>query len=156
MILPRRTVLVALLLALAAPATAATYVTGPLPSEYGGGIIIYPQKGFVNLQHARQALTKLQLAVEKCLSRGVANVSRGKPSGVGSCLGDPEKGALARYTAKIALLSATPESLPPCADFPARGAHLAELARALHEYSYCGDPPPPSPSGAFLDGPPWM
>lgn len=152
---PPRPILAALLLALAAPASAATYVMGPLPSEFGGAMMNPDADRFDNIQRARQAITKLRLAVEKCLSRGVTNVSRGKPSGVGTCLSDPAKGVLPRYAAKIALLSAEPGSLPPCADFPGKGPDVAELMRALHEWTYCGDPPP-SPSGAFLDGPPWM
>jgi hypothetical protein len=134
-----------------APGTArgATFQTGPLPSEFGGGILVFPST-VANVHAARQALSKLQLAVEKCLSKGVTNVSRGNASGVGACLHDPTKGALPKYAARIAALQAKPGSLPYCADFPARGPQVAERTRALHEWAYCGDPPG-SPSGAFLD-----
>lgn len=134
-----------------APAAAhgASFQTGPLPSEFGGGILVFPST-FANVQAARLALSKLELAVEKCLSKGVTNVSRGKASGVGACLHDPTKGALAKYAAKIASLQTEPGSLPYCANFPARGAEAAERTRAFHAWAYCGDPPG-SPSGAFLD-----
>jgi hypothetical protein len=131
----------------------ATYQMGPLPSEFSAGILPPSPDTFANTQAARQALTKLQLAVQKCLSKGVTNVSHGKASGLGGCLYDPAKGALPRYQAKIASLLAKPGSLPPCAGHAALGPEVAERTRALHEYVYCGDPPG-SPSGAFVDGAP--
>ena len=141
----------ALIFVLAGRAQCRFYQTGPLPSEFGGGILPFHPPTLPNLQFARAAMSKLRVAVEKCYSKGVRNYVNGKASGVAACLDDPAKGALAKYAATIANLRAKPGTLPACFPFEQMCGMIAENTRALHEWDYCGAPPG-SPSGAFLDG----
>jgi hypothetical protein len=137
----------------ATPAAAGTYVTGPLPSEFGPALIPPDSNRLRNIQTAAKAVTKLRLAVEKCYERGVTNFAAGRPTGLAACLGDPVKGALAKYADTIATLEAKPGSLPHCAALAQKGPGVAELTRALHAWAFCGDPPDlGSPGGAFVDG----
>src|SRR3954470_11775494 len=64
---------VALALALSASvALAGTYVTGPLPAEFGGGFIPQNPGILKNIQKASKEGSKFSAAVEKCYSKGAA------------------------------------------------------------------------------------
>ena len=92
----------ALALALSASAAfAGTYVTGPLPSEFGGGFIPPDPAVLKNVQKASKEGAKLAASVEKCYSKGAANYSKNKATGVQACLNDLSKGVLIKYAAKI-------------------------------------------------------
>jgi hypothetical protein len=129
-------------------ALAGTYVTGPLPSEFGAGFIP-PNPGILkNVQKASAEGAKLSASVEKCYSKGAANYSKGKASGVGTCLNDPAKGVLPKYQAKVNGIAAKAPGLPPCAGTPgSSGATVAALVKGFNGLVYCQ-----SPSGAFVDG----
>jgi hypothetical protein len=139
---------VALALALTASASlAATYVSGPLPSEFGGGFIP-PNPGILkNVQKASKEGAKLAASVEKCYSKGAANFSKGKATGVSTCLNDPSKGVLPKFNSKISGIAAKAPGLPNCHNFAADGAIIASLVKGFNPSVYCQ-----SPSGAFVDG----
>jgi hypothetical protein len=139
---------VALALALSASvALAGTYVTGALPSEFGAGFIPPNPAILKNVQKASKEGAKLAASVEKCYSKGAANFSKGKASGVGSCLNDPAKGVLPKYTAKINGIAAKAPGLPPCHNYAGDGGLIAGLVKGFNGSTYCQ-----SPSGAFVDG----
>ena len=139
---------VALALALSASvALAGTYVTGPLPSEFGGGFIPTDPAILKNVQKASKEGAKLAASVEKCYSKGAANYSKGKATGVSTCLNDPAKGVLPKFSAKIAGIAAKAPGLPPCHNFAGDGALIAGLVKGFNPQVYCQ-----SPSGAFVDG----
>jgi hypothetical protein len=139
---------VALALALSASvALSATYVTGPLPSEFGGGFIPPNPAVLKNVQKASKEGAKLAASVEKCYSKGAANYSKGKATGVAVCLNDPAKGVVPKFNAKIAGIAAKAPGLPPCHDYAADGALIAGLVKGFNGAVYCQ-----SPSGAFVDG----
>jgi len=140
---------VALAVALSASAAlAATYVTGPLPSEFGGGFIPPNPSILKNVQKASKEGAKLAASVEKCYSKGAANYSKGKATGVSTCLNDPSKGVLPKYQAKINGIASKAPGLPPCAGTPgANGPVIAALVKGFNPQVYCQ-----SPSGAFVDG----
>jgi hypothetical protein len=139
---------VALALALSASvALAGTYVTGPLPSEFGGGFIPSNPSVLKNVQKASKEGAKLAASVEKCYSKGAANYSKGKATGVSTCLNDPAKGVLPKYVAKINGIAAKAPGLPPCHNYAADGALIAGLVKGFNPQVYCQ-----SPSGAFVDG----
>ena len=139
---------VALALALSASvALAGTYVTGPLPSEFGGGFIPTDPAILKNVQKASKEGAKLAASVEKCYSKGAANYSKGKPTGVSSCLNDLSKGVLIKYAAKIQGIATKAPGLPPCHNYVADGALIAGLVKGFNPQVYCQ-----SPSGAFVDG----
>jgi hypothetical protein len=142
------TTTVALALALSASvALAGTYVTGPLPSEFGGGFIPSDPAILKNVQKASKEGAKLSASVEKCYSKGAANYSKGKATGVSTCLNDPSKGVLPKFNAKIAGIAAKAPGLPPCHNFAGDGALIASLVKGFNPQVYCQ-----SPSGAFVDG----
>ena len=139
---------VALALALSASvALAGTYVTGPLPSEFGGGFIPTDPAILKNVQKASKEGAKLAASVEKCYSKGAANYSKGKPTGVQGCLNDLSKGVLIKYAAKIQGIATKAPGLPPCHNYVADGALIAGLVKGFNPQVYCQ-----SPSGAFVDG----
>ena len=139
---------VALALALSASvALAGTYVTGELPSEFGAGFIPPNPAILKNVQKASKEGAKLAASVEKCYSKGAANFSKGKATGVSSCLNDPSKGVLPKYTAKINGIAAKAPGLPPCHNYASDGALIAGLVKGFNGQVYCQ-----SPSGAFVDG----
>ena len=139
---------VALALALSASvALSATYVTGPLPSEFGGGFIPPNPAVLKNVQKASKEGAKLAASVEKCYSKGAANYSKGKATGVSTCLNDPSKGVLPKFNAKIAGIAAKAPGLPPCHNFAGDGPLIAGLVKGFNGLTYCQ-----SPSGAFVDG----
>src|SRR5688572_33458049 len=106
---------VALALAVSASAAmAATYVTGPLPSEFGGGFIPPNPAILKNVQKASKEGAKLAASVEKCYSKGAANYSKNKATGVQACLNDLSKGVLIKYAAKIQSINQKAPGLPPC------------------------------------------
>ena len=138
---------VAVAIALSASAAfAGTYVTGPLPSEFGGGFIPSDPAILKNVQKASKEGAKLAASVEKCYSKGAANYSKNKPTGVSTCLNDPAKGVLPKYNAKIAGIAAKAPGLPPCTN-PNGGTLIAGLVKGFNASVYCQ-----SPSGAFVDG----
>ncbi len=141
---------VALAVALSASvAMAGTYVTGPLPSEFGGGFIP-PDPGILkNVQKANKEGAKLAASVEKCYSKGAANFSKGKATGVAACLSDPTKGVIPKFVAKINKIASKAPGLPDCHDFAADGNLIATLVKGFNALVYCQ-----SPSGAFVDGSP--
>ena len=142
------TTTVALAVALSATvALAGTYVTGPLPTEFGGGFIPSNPAILKNVQKASKEGAKLAASVEKCYSKGAANFSKNKPTGVSTCLNDPAKGVLPKFTAKINGIAAKAPGLPPCHNYAGDGALIAGLVKGFNPSVYCQ-----SPSGAFVDG----
>jgi hypothetical protein len=140
------TVAVALAMS-ASVALAGTYVTGPLPSEFGAGFIPPDPAILKNVQKAAKEGTKLAASVEKCYSKGAANYSKGKATGVDTCLNDPSKGVLPKYVAKVNKIASKAPGLPPCSQGSASGALVASLVKGFNGLTYCQ-----SPSGAFVDG----
>jgi hypothetical protein len=139
---------VAVAIALSASAAfAGTYVTGPLPSEFGGGYIPQDPAVLKNVQKASKEGAKLSASVEKCYSKGAANYSKGKATGVQSCLNDLSKGVLIKYAAKIQSIATKAPGLPPCHNYGADGLLIASLVKGFNPQVYCQ-----SPSGAFVDG----
>ena len=128
-------------------ALAGTYVTGPLPSEFGGGFIPPDPAILKNVQKASKEGSKLSASLEKCYSKGAANYSKNKPTGVQACLNDLSKGVLIKYAAKIQGIAAKAPGLPPCHNYIADGALIAGLVKGFNPSVYCQ-----SPSGAFIDG----
>jgi hypothetical protein len=145
----KRFVSTTLSLAVALSATVAmagTYVSGPLPTEFGGGFIPPNPAILKNVQKASAEGAKLSASVEKCYSKGAANYSKGKAPGVGTCLNDPAKGVIPKYNAKIAGIAAKAPGLPTCRN-TAAGDTVATLVKGFNALIYCQ-----SPSGAFVDG----
>jgi len=139
---------VALALAMTASvALAGTYVTGALPSEFGGGFIPPNPAILKNVQKASKEGAKLAASVEKCYSKGAANYSKNKATNVSDCLNGPSKGVLAKYAAKISGISSKAPGLPPCHNYAADGTLIATLVKGFNASVYCQ-----SPSGAFVDG----
>ena len=64
-----------------------------------------------------------------------------------TCLNDPSKGVLPKYTAKITKIAAKAPGLPPCHNYVGDGATIATLVKGFNSQVYCQ-----SPSGAFVDG----
>jgi len=140
---------VALALTLSASvALAGTYVTGPLPSEFGGGFIP-PNPGILkNVQKASAEGSKFSAAVEKCYSKGAANFSKNKATGVSTCLNDPAKGVIPKFEAKLTGIGAKAPGVPTCSITPTTAATLiSSLVKGFNPSTYCQ-----SPSGAFVDG----
>jgi len=139
---------VALALALTASAAlAGTYVTGPLPSEFGGGFIPPNPTILKNVQKASSTGAKLAASVEKCYSKGAANFSKNKATGVSTCLNDPAKGVLPKFQAAINKINAKAPGLSACHNYNGDGPVIASLVKAFNPSTYCQ-----SPSGAFVDG----
>jgi hypothetical protein len=138
---------VALAVALTASvAVAGTYVTGDLPTEFGGGFIP-PNPGILkNVQKATKEGAKLAASVEKCYAKGAANYSKGKATGVSDCLSG-SKGVIPKYVAKINGIGAKAPGLPTCHNYAADGGVIATLVKGFNQLTYCQ-----SPSGAFVDG----
>ncbi len=138
----------ALALALTASLSfAGTYVTGPLPSEFGGGFIPPDAKILKNVQKASKEGAKLAASVEKCYSKGAANFSKGKATNIATCLNDSKKGVIPKFQAKIAKIASKAPGLPDCHDFAADAGVIAGLVKGFNALVYCQ-----SPSGAFIDG----
>jgi len=129
----------------ATSAMAGTYVSGPLPSEFGGGRVPTSPDVFKAVGKASKEGAKLAGGAAKCYSKGAKNVSKGSPSGVTACLTDAKKGVLTKFTAKVTKIS-TKSALPPCHDFLSDGNLIVSLTKGFNPLVYCQ-----SPSGAFLD-----
>lgn len=140
------TVAVALALS-ASAAVAGTYVTGPLPSEFGGGFIPPNPAILKNVQKASKEGAKLAASVEKCYSKGAANYSKNKATGVQACLNDLNKGVLIKYAAKIQGINQKAPGLPSCHNYVGDGVVIATLVKGFNALVYCQ-----SPSAAFVDG----
>jgi hypothetical protein len=121
----------------AVPASAGTYVTGSLPSEFGGGILPIDPDVFKNVQNASKANAKLGASIEKCYAKGVSNVSKGRDSGLSACLFDERTGALARHADKIAKIAAKPPGLPPCFSFETIGTTVYDYFSNTTADLYC-------------------
>ena len=128
-------------------AVAGTYVTGALPTEFGGGFIPPNPAVLKNVQKASAEGAKLSASVEKCYSKGAANYSKGKATGVSTCLNDPAKGVIPKYQAKISGIASKAPGLPPCSNAGPSGNTVAQLVKGFNSLIYCQ-----SPSGAFVDG----
>jgi hypothetical protein len=85
--------------------------------------------------------------VEKCYAKGAANYSKGKATGVGTCLTDAKRGVIPKYQAKISKIAGKAPGLPGCHDFAADAGVIASLVKGFNALTYCQ-----SPSGAFVDG----
>jgi hypothetical protein len=139
--LPKRgagPVAAAALLALSSgSAFAATYVSAPLPAEFGGGVVPADPKVLKNVQKASATIAKLAATVEKCFAKGVSNAAKGAATGVGACLNDPAKGALPKFQAAIAKIDAKAPGLSSCYDFAAAGTQVANTVKAQNATVYC-------------------
>lgn len=118
-------------------AFAATYVSAPLPTEFGGGVVPADPKVLKNDQKASATIAKLAATVEKCFSKGVGNVSKGSPSGVDACLNTPDKGALPKFQAAIDKIQSKAPGLSACYDFKAAGQNVANTVKASNATVYC-------------------
>jgi hypothetical protein len=130
---------------------AGTYVTGPLPAEFGGGFVPSDPNVLKNVQKATKETAKLAAAVEKCYAKGAQNFAKGKATGVATCLDDPKKGVRSKFIAKIGSIGGKAPGLPPCHDFVAAGDTVAALVRGFNAATYCAGPaatasPSPVPS----------
>ena len=97
-----------------------------------------------NLASASKELARLSTTFEKCYSKGIRNVSKGKDHNLELCLGR----AQARFEAKIAALELKGEGLPDCTDFRAMALEIGLERQDLNSQQYCA-----SPAGAIVDGP---
>ena len=132
------TIAAAALLALSSgTAFAATYVSAPLPTEFGGGVVPADPKVLKNDQKASATIAKLAATVEKCFSKGVGNVSKGAPSGLDACLNMPDKGALPKFQAAIDKIQSKAPGLSACYDFKAAGQNVANTVKASNATVYC-------------------
>ena len=131
----------------ASAAFAGTYVSGALPAEFGGGFIPPNPSILKNVQKASKEGAKLSASVEKCYSKGAANYSKNKATGVAACLNDPSKGVVPKFQAKISGIDSKAPGLPNCHDYSADGPLIASLVKGFNALTYCQ-----SPSGAFVDG----
>ena len=131
----------------ASVALAGTYVTGPLPAEFGGGSVSPNVAAFANEIKASDAGGKLAAAVEKCYSKGASNYSKNKATNVATCLSDSAKGVITKYQASINKINAKAPGIPPCNDAITSGNLVAGLVKNFNAATYCQ-----SPSGAFVDG----
>jgi hypothetical protein len=133
-----------------AVAWAGTYVSGVLPTEFGGGFVPPDPAVLKNVQRANLEAAKLLTSVEKCFAKWAANHAQGKATGVDVCLHDAAKGVLPKYTAKIQAITARAPGLPPCYNFVAAGETISTLVRGFNPSTYCGPSPTlgptPSPS----------
>ena len=125
----------------ASAALAGVYVSGPLPSEFDGGYVPTDPDMMKAMGKSSKEGTKLSGGVSKCFSKGAKNVSKGKPSGVDTCLNNSKKGVVPKYVAKTSGIS----PLPPCT-MDSGGGVVVALVKTFNPQIYCQ-----SPSGAFLD-----
>lgn len=127
----------ALLLLAPSGSDAGTFVSGPLPVEFGGGVVPADPKVLKNVQKASKGIAKLAATVEKCYSKGVGNVAKGAPSGVETCLNDPAKGALPKFLVAIDKIDAKAPGLSSCYDFKAAGQNVANIVKSSNAAVYC-------------------
>ena len=127
----------------ASAALAGVYVSGPLPSEFSGGSISPNPDINKNQGKGYKEGSKLAQGILKCLSKGAKNFTKGKASGLDTCVNNSKKGVIPKFNAKVAGL--TPSA--PCSLGTAAGTSLNAIVRGLNAVWYCQ-----SPSGAFIDG----
>ena len=127
----------------ASAALAGVYVSGPLPSEFSGGYI--SPNPDINKSQGKgyKEGSKLAGGIAKCLSKGAKNVSKGKASGLNTCLNDTKKGVIPKFNAKVAGI--TPGA--DCSLGSSSGPLVLSILKNLNAAFYCQ-----SPSGAFVDG----
>lgn len=97
-----------------------------------------------NLASASKELARLSTTFEKCYTKGVRNISNGRPHKLDVCLGR----AQARFEAKIAAIENKGSGIPRCADFRAMALSIGLGQQELNGLQYCA-----SPAGAMVDGP---
>lgn len=129
----------------ASAAMAGVYASGPLPSEFAAGHVSPNPDVFKAAGKASKEGSKLAGGAAKCFSKGASNVSKGKLSGVDTCMNNTKKGVTAKYAAKILKIS-TKSTLPACHNFQNDGPFIAGLVKGFNPLVYCQ-----SPSGAFID-----
>ena len=127
----------------ASAALAGVYVSGPLPSEFSGGSISPNPDIDKNQGKGYKEGSKLAAGISKCLSKGAKNFTKGKATGVDTCINDTKKGVLTKFSSKVSGLSPT----APCALGTAAGPSVLAIVKGLNSALYCQ-----SPSGAFIDG----
>ena len=129
----------------ASVAMAGVYVSGPLPSEFTGGYVSPNPDVMKAVGKASKEGSKIAAGASKCFSKGASNVSKGKASGVDTCINNSKKGVLPKYAAKIAGTAAK-SPLPACHNFQDDGPFIVSLVKGFNGLIYCQ-----SPSGAFID-----
>ncbi|HAC81622.1 MAG: hypothetical protein P8K76_04515 [Candidatus Binatia bacterium] len=97
-----------------------------------------------NLASASKELARLSTSFEKCHSKGVRNVAKGKPHKLESCLGR----AQARFESKLRTIENKGDGLPGCANFRQMALAIGLDRQSLNAQQYCA-----SPAGAMVDGP---
>lgn len=97
-----------------------------------------------NLATASKELARLATSFEKCHTKGVRNVSKGKPHNLENCLGR----AQARFESKLDSIENKGSGLPGCADYREMALRIGLERQSLNAEQYCA-----SPSGALVDGP---
>ena len=127
----------------ASAALAGVYVSGPLPSEFSGGSI--SPNPDINKSQGKgyKEGSKLASGISKCLSKGAKNFTKGKATGVDTCINNTKKGVIPKFNSKISGLSPS----APCALGTAAGPAVLAIVKGLNSALYCQ-----SPSGAFIDG----
>lgn len=123
----------------AAPASAGTYVTGPLPSEFGGGFVPPDPAVLKNVQTASKQTAKFAASIDKCYAKGVANVSKGRASNLQACLFDEKSGVVARYVTTIGRIAGRDPGLPPCFDFEGPALPIFMYFSERNPQLYCED-----------------
>lgn len=131
-------------LSLSANAALADYHAGPIPPEFGlaGQIPQNPDMYKAVAKHSKDS-AKLGADIAKCYSRGVRNVTKGRDSGINSCINHSKRGVLTKYLARVSNLSPLPWCLPSNADL---AQQVIDFTKTFQVQYYCE-----SPSGAFLD-----
>ena len=129
----------------ASVAMAGVYVSGPLPSEFSGGFASPNPDVFKAVGKASKEGSKLAGGLAKCFSKGASNFSKGKASGVDTCINNSKKGVISKFYAKIAK-TASKSPLPTCHNFALDGNLIRTITKGFNPAVYCQ-----SPSGAFLD-----
>ena len=129
----------------ASVASAGVYVSGALPSEFAGGYVSPNPDVFKAAGKASKENAKLAAGLGKCYSKGAGNISKGKASGVDSCVNNTKKGVIPKFLAKIAK-TASKSPLPACHNFQVDAPTIRALVKGFSGIVYCQ-----SPSGAFLD-----
>lgn len=119
------------------PASAGTYVSGPLPSEFGGGFLPPDPAVLKNLQTAAKLSAKFAASIDKCYSKGVENLSKGRPSNLLPCLFDERTGVIVRFVTSIARINNRPPGLPPCYDLEGPGVAVYEHFSARSPQLFC-------------------
>jgi len=127
----------------ASVAMAGFYISGPLPSEFSGGSVPSNPDLMKAMGKGQKEGSKLAAGLAKCYSKGAANFSKNKATGVDACIHNTKKGVVTKYLAKAGSLTPT----APCAlDVNASAGLVGSLVKSFNPLIYCQ-----SPSGAFID-----